>query len=161
MYSRLGGSAIALFIAVGLVSCGGDSSGPSGPKYPPLNASVVATLCIRGNLSVGKKSSGSVTATDCDDTNWGTYFETWRIRVTKPRTVTFTASAPGFDAVMDVDEIIISDGDIVDATYIDGDDDTIGDDPRVIVDLLPDHDYIVVVYGYDYSETGTYDLFVE
>lgn len=142
-------------------ACGGDSgTGPSGLTFPPLADSLNALLCIRGNITAGQKKSGSVTATDCDQ-NAGAYWETWRVRVATARTVTMRVDAPQFDAVMGVLEITISGGDIVNASELASDDDTNGDDPQVVVDLKPDHDYLVVVFGYDYSAIGTYQLLID
>lgn len=142
-------------------ACGGDGgTGPSGLTFPPLADSLNAALCIRGTTTVGQQKSGTVTATDCDQ-NSGAYWETWRVRVATARTVTIRVDAPQFDAAMGVVEITISGGDIVDGTVLAADDDTNGDDPQIVLDLKPDHDYLVMVLGYDYSETGAYQLRIE
>ncbi len=142
-------------------ACGGDGgTGPNELSFPPLADSLNALLCIRGNTTAGQQKSGSVTATDCDQ-EVGAYWETWRVRVASARTVTMRVDAPQFDAVMGVLEISISGGDIVNVSELASDDDTNGDDPQVVVDLKPDHDYLVIVFGYDYGETGTYQLRID
>jgi len=144
------------------VACGGGDggTGPNSVTFPPLDASAIAENCIRGNTTVGDDKTGSVTATDCDQAV-GAYWETWRFRVATARTVTFRVDGPQFDPVLLIAEITISNGDIAGAVVLDGDDDTNGDDPELTIDLVPDTDYMIVILGYDYTETGSYTLHID
>jgi len=144
---------------------GGGGTGPSGLTFPPLNDAVRAQYCVRGNTTVGQTKSGSITAQDCDyadlDPAAGGYYEVWRVRVAQAATVTFTVGAPSFDSYIDVVEVDIVSGDVGTLTFLGSDDDTIGDDPQISVDLVPDTDYAIVISGFDYPETGAYTVEID
>lgn len=138
---------------------------PPGLTFPPLNASVNTQYCVKGNTTVGGNRTGFLSATDCDyadlDPAAGGYYEVWRVRVAQAATVTFTVSAPTFDSYIDVFQVSIASGDVGTLTPLGSDDDTIGDDPVLALDLVPSTDYLIVVSGFDYPEVGSYSLLVQ
>lgn len=146
---------------------GGGSTGPSGLTFPPLDDAVRAQFCVRGNTTVGQTKSGSISAQDCDAADLpppgtaDTYYEIWRVRVAQAATVTFTVDAPGFDSYIDVIQVDIVSGDVGLITFLGSDDDTIGDDPQISMDLIPDTDYAIAISGFNYSETGAYTVEID
>jgi hypothetical protein len=159
--------ALALALAVG---CGGGDNDGTGPgsdlDFPPLDPSVNAALCVRGNRTVGQNASSSITTSDCDYSVFiGTadagYFEIWRVRVASVRTVTFTVSAPAFDSYLDIAQATIDNGQVTDMQQLATNDDTNGDDPVITIELQPNVDYAAVVSGFNDAATGSYTLTIE
>jgi hypothetical protein len=166
LYGASLGGALLITVAAG---CGGGDGG-TGPdsnlNFPPLNPSVSAAFCVRGNRTVGQSASSSIAASDCDYTMFNNvpdagFFEIWRIRVASARSVTFSVSAPAFDSYLDLAQLTISNGDVTAVQQLAFNDDTNGDDPVITIDLQPDVDYAAVVSGFNDAATGSYTLTVE
>ena len=166
LYAASLGGALLITVAVG---CGGGDGG-TGPgsnlNFPPLNPSVNAAFCVRGNRTVGQSASSSIATSDCDYTVFNNvpdagYFEVWRIRVASARTVTFSVNAPAFDSYLDIAQLTIDNGDVTAVQQLAFDDDTNGDDPEITIDLQPDVDYAAVVSGFNDAAAGSYTLTIE
>jgi hypothetical protein len=146
------------------MACKKDSTGPS-VSFEDLPDELIDFFCIRGDRTNGQSASGSVSSSDCDaafyDPNEVGYFEMWRIKVATNRSVTFTTDA-AFDATLTLLRIDSYTSTSVTVTVLGFDDDSgSGLNAMLSFSLVADTNYLIVVAGYDYSETGTYTLAIQ
>ena len=159
----LNGLALAATVAVGFACGDDDPTGPGNVTFPDWPATIVTALCVRGTSVVGDTKSGTISDTDCDsaDINPGDegYFEIWRIRVATSADITFDASSSfdNFLAVFRVNSVTATSADV---DLVGQNDDRSASNLNALVTarLEPNIDYVVVISGFDYSETGPYTL---
>ena len=149
------------------LACGGsDSNGPGGGgTFPPLPSNLLNQFCVRGNRMPGQATSGTITDDDCDaadvDPTDEGYFEVWRVRVQAAATYHIRVTS-GFNSYLIV--LRLNSTSPLDLTWVGENDDRIpgvDQDAEVVVQLNPGVDYMVSVSGYDYAETGAYDLTIQ
>jgi hypothetical protein len=153
-------SLLAVLLLAALPACERDSSGlVGGIGFPALDPELVQLLCVRGDATKGQTKPGEVTASDCDaadiDTTADWYFETWRVRVSTTVSVTFDASSD-FDNYLDLWRLN-ADSSI---TPIDSNDNRSTTDTNALITatLEANRDYLAIISGFDYSQTGPYTL---
>jgi|SRR5687767_8082718 len=155
--------ALVATITVAL-GCGDDDpTGPGSVTFPDWPASLNTPFCIRGTALVGDTKSGTISDTDCDATDIDPgadgYFEVWRIRVASAGDVTFDASST-FDNYLTVVRVNSVTATSLNVTVVGENDDRSQTDLNALVTvrLEPNVDYVVVIAGYDDTETGPYTL---
>ena len=148
-----------LLALVAAVSCKGDATGPAGITFPEISSTLRANYCVRSNAIVGQTKSGAISSTDCDDGSG--YYETYIVKVSTARTVTFTVGS-AFDSYLILLEIdSFSATDYV-STFLDADDDSgVGLDAQLSFVLEPGVDYVIVISGLNYSDVGSYTLQIQ
>ena len=155
--------ALLAALAAGLACSDDDPTGPGAVTFPDWPATIVTGFCVRGTAIVGDDKSGTLADTDCDaadiDPTAEGYFEVWRVRVASAVNVTFDANSD-FDnylAVLRVNSVSATDADI--AFVADNDDRSASNTNALVTARLePNVDYVVLIAGYDYTETGPYTL---
>jgi hypothetical protein len=136
-----------------------DATGPDDLDFPELSATLHDELCIRGNATIGQTKSGVISDTDCDDGEG--YTETYLVKVATSRTVTFstTSNFDSFLILFRIDSFTSTD---IDGDIVEFDDDSNdGLDARIIFDLEPGDDYLILVSGITYDEVGSYSLQIQ
>lgn len=155
--------ALLAAVAAGLACDDDDPTGPGSVTFPDWPATIVTAFCVRGTAVVGDNKSGTLADTDCDaadiDPTEEGYFEVWRVRVASVGDVTFDANSD-FDnylAVLRVNSVSATDADI---EFVGENDDRSQTNLNALVTarLEPNVDYVVLIAGYDYTETGPYTL---
>lgn len=155
--------ALLAALAAGLACSDDDPTGPATVTFPDWPATIVTGFCVRGTAVVGDTRSGTLADTDCDasdiDPTAEGYFEVWRVRVASAGNVTFDANSD-FDnylAVLRVNSVTATDADIA---FVADNDDRSATNVNALVTarLDPNVDYVVLIAGYDYTETGPYTL---
>ena len=152
-------------ITIVALGCGDDDpTRPGSVTFPDWPASLNAPFCIRGTALVGDTKSGTISDTDCDATDIDPgadgFFEVWRVRVASAQDVTFDANST-FDNYLTVIRVNSVTATNLDVTIVGEDDDRVpggNTNALVTVRLDPNVDYVVVIAGYDDTETGPYTL---
>jgi hypothetical protein len=140
-------------------ACGGDkSTGPGGVTFPSIPQATLNAYCIRGQAVPPQTKSGSIATSDCQDTPGEGYWEGFRVRVGTSGTVTFTVTST-FNSYLELFRIDDLD-DIENTTFLlVEDDDSAGNlDARLSYALQPNTEYVIVISGWDDTETGSYNL---
>jgi hypothetical protein len=159
-------SRLALVATAAVALACGDDDDPTGPgsvTFPDWPATFISAFCVRGTAVVGDTKSGAIADTDCDldDISPGEpgFYEIWRVRVASSRDVTFDASSTfdNFLAVLRVTNVTATDADV---TLVGQNDDRSAGNTNALVTvrLEPNVDYVVVLSGFDDTETGPYTL---
>jgi hypothetical protein len=161
--STLASLALVATTAVAL-GCGDDDpTGPGSVTFPDWPSSLETPFCIRGTAVVGDTKAGAIADTDCDaadiDPGADGFFEVWRVRVGSSRDVTFDASST-FDNYLTVVRVNSLTATNLNVTVIGENDDRSQADLNALVTvrLEPNVDYVVVIAGFDDTETGPYTL---
>jgi hypothetical protein len=141
-----------------LLACGSDSSSPSpNVNFPSLPSTLLTAFCVRGERAPSQAISGTLAVSDCPLGD-GSYFETWRVRVSTSGSYRVAASS-SFDNVLFVLRLNGYTADSADVTQIGYNDDTNGTNAVVAaVSLAPDTDYFIIVNGYSASDVGPYTV---
>ena len=158
---KLNRLALAATVTLGF-ACGDDPTGPA-VTFPDWPALISSVICVRGTAVVGDTKAGTISDADCDSGNADPpepgYFETWRVRVATARDVTFDANSTfdNFLTVLRVTSITSTRGE---ASVL-GENDNRSEtnlNALVTLHLEPNVDYMVVISGLDYEDTGAYTL---
>jgi hypothetical protein len=163
--------ALALCAAV-LPGCSKDSptSSTGGVSFPTLPSAVVNAYCVRGDRTAGQAISSTLATTACQIGD-GTYFESYRVRVSPTGSFEFSASS-AFDNILGVLRLesttvpggpqdLISFIDSGTVTLIDYNDDRSGTDLNALiaaVDLSAGTDYLIVFSGFGATDVGPYTV---
>ena len=162
MYSSRGAKiAFTAILALASWSCSDDDDpfNPSNLNFPALSALVQANFCVRDNATTGQTKTGSISTTDCDY-NPG-YYEAYVVKVPTTGPVTFTVDS-NFDSYLTLMRIDSYTATTANVTVIETDDDDAGDLDARLTDLLDaGTNYVILVSGLDYQETGSYSLTIQ
>ena len=146
------------------LGCGDDDpTGPGSVTFPDWPTTLNTPFCIRGTAVVGDTKSGTISDTDCEAANIDPgadgFFEVWRVRVASSQDVTFDANST-FDNYLTVIRVNSVTATTINVAIIGEDDDraTGNTNALVTVRLEPNVDYVVVISGFDDTETGPYTL---
>jgi hypothetical protein len=154
-------SAAALVLGALGAACG-DSSGPN-LSFPNLSATLRNAFCVMDNVTVNESRSGTISTSDCDSSDIdpadSSYFEVYVVKVASQQAVTFDISS-NFDSYLTLLRLDSYTTTSAQLTFLDDNDDrsSVDLDALLTYTLLPNVDYVIVVSGFDYSETGSYTL---
>lgn len=158
--------AAAAFVFFGAAACGDSGTGVPAGDFPAIDQAFLQTYCVRGTAPPPAIRAGSLGTLDCSTTgtavgfNSDSFFETWRVRVTEAREVTFSLESD-FDTVLDLFLIDVGNPALTFNEFLAVDDDSGTDlNAEIVFDLVPGTEYWIVVSGFEAVDVGNYTLSV-
>lgn len=124
--------------------------------FDPLPPSLVADICLRGDLVPPITVEGEIDSGDCPPDILG-HFESWRVRVVDTSTMTFAVDSQ-FDSYLQLVEIT-NPQDRSTWDFLADDDDSGGNlQARLSYRLEEGHEYVIAIAGYSAEDQGSYSL---
>lgn len=158
-------AAVAL-VFMGGAACGDSGTGVPADNFPAIDPAFLQTYCVRGTAPPPAIRAGSLGTLDCSTTgtavgfNADSYYETWRVRVTEAREVTFSLDSD-FDTVLDLFQVSVSNPALSFNEFLAVDDDSgVNLNAELVFNLVPDTEYWIAVSGFEATDVGNYTLSV-
>lgn len=149
----------AALVAGCLLSACLAETGPVNELFPEISSSARSYFCIRGAALPPTSLMGSLATTDCHEGPGEGYWEAYRIRTGDEMTVSFEIFSD-FDSQLEllrVDDLDDIGGSRV-RLALDDDSGTTPYNARLIHDLSPFTEYLILVSGTDDFQRGPYEL---
>lgn len=161
MRIRLAAVALAF---VGAAACGDSGTGVPVNEFPTIDPAFLQTFCVRGTAPPPAIRAGSLGSSDCSTAgtaigfNPDSFYETWRVRVSEPRQVTFSLDSD-FDTVLDLFQVDVSNPTVSFNDWLAVDDDSGTNlNAELVFSLQANTEYWIVVSGFEAVDVGNYTL---